>query len=210
MKEEPLSNLDRPDPPEPRGVPESRSFQILRIAIFVAVVVGLSVLILALAPHLSRARIHEWAKAAGIWGPLLLLGIQAGQIIAAPIPGVFVPVVAGILYGPIVGPLATVGGTILGSACAYWIGRTGGRRVTERLLGRSVVAKAGKLLEGRRWIALIPIFLVPFSPADALCFVAGIVEMNWSRFVIAVAIGRVPKDALIAAAAGLGWRLFGA
>jgi len=205
MKERPS-----PDPGELREAPESRSSQILRIAIFVAIVVGLSILILALAPHLSRARIHAWARAAGIWGPLLLLGIQAGQIIAAPIPGVFVPVVAGILYGPIVGPLATVGGTILGSAGAYWIGRTGGRHMTERLLGRAAVAKAGKLLEGRRWIALIPIFLVPFSPADALCFVAGIVEMNWSRFVIAVAIGRIPKDALIAAAAGFGWRLFGA
>src|SRR5262249_49142578 len=121
--------------------PESRSSQILRIAIFVVIVAGLSALILVFAPHLSRARIHAWAKGAGVWGPLLLVGIQAGQIIAAPIPGVFVPVVAGILYGPVVGPLVTVVGTILGSTAAFWIGRTGGRRVTERLLGRDAVAK---------------------------------------------------------------------
>src|SRR5262249_48664997 len=152
--------------------------QILRIAIFVVIVAGLSALILVFAPHLSRARIHAWAKGAGVWGPLLLVGIQAGQIIAAPIPGVFVPVVAGILYGPVGGPLVTVVGTILGSAAAFWIGQTGGRRVTERLLGRDAVAKAGTLLQGRRWIALIPIFLFPFSPADALCFVAGIVGMK--------------------------------
>jgi len=202
-------SLGKSDLPDRAGAPDSRSSQLVRIAIFVAIVAGLTVLILVVAPHLTRARVHEWAKGAGFWGPLLLVGIQAGQIVVAPIPGVFVPVVAGILYGPVVGPLVTVVGTILGSVGAYWIGRTGGRRVTEKLLGRAAVAKAGNLLQGRRWIALIPIFLVPFSPADALCFVAGIVEMTWSRFLIAVAIGRVPKDALLAAAAGLGWRAFG-
>jgi uncharacterized membrane protein YdjX (TVP38/TMEM64 family) len=203
-------SLGNPDsPPDRVAAPESRSSQVVRIAIFVLIVAGLTALILVYAPHLSRARVHEWAKGAGFWGPLLLVGIQAGQILLAPIPGVFVPVVAGILYGPVVGPLVTVVGTILGSAGAYWIGRTGGRHVTEKLLGRAAVAKAGSLLQGRRWIALIPIFLFPFSPADALCFVAGIVEMRWSRFMIAVAIGRVPKDALLAAAAGLGWKAFG-
>jgi len=199
----------RPDPETRADAPESRASQLLRIAIFVVIVAGVTALILVFAPHLSRARVNAWAKGAGVWGPLLLIGIQMGQILVAPIPGVFVPVVAGILYGPIVGPLVTVVGTVLGSAGAFWIGRTGGRRVTEKLLGRAAVAKAGKLLHGRRWIALIPIFLFPFSPADALCFVAGIVEMTWSRFLIAVAIGRVPKDALLAAAAGLGWRAFG-
>jgi len=199
----------RPDPETRADAPESRASQLVRIAILVVIVAGVTALILVFAPHLSRARVNAWAKGAGVWGPLLLIGIQAGQILVAPIPGVFVPVVAGILYGPIVGPLVTVVGTVLGSAGAFWIGRTGGRRVTEKLLGRAAVAKAGKLLHGRRWIALIPIFLFPFSPADALCFVAGIVDMEWSRFLLAVAIGRVPKDALLAAAAGLGWKAFG-
>ena len=202
-------SLGEPATPERAVPPESRASQIRRIAIFVLIVAGLSGLILAFVPHLSRERVHAWAKGAGVWGPLLLVGIQAGQILAAPIPGIFVPVVAGVLYGPVVGPLVTVLGTILGSSGAYWIGRTGGRRVTERLLGRGAVAKAGSLLRGRRWIALVPLFLFPFSPADALCFVAGIVDMAWSRFLLAVAIGRVPKDALLAAAAGLGWRMFG-
>ena len=203
-------SLENPDRPERGEAPESRSSQILRIAIFVLIVAGLTGLILAFAPHLSRARVHEWAMGAGVWGPLLLIGIQAGQILAAPIPGVFVPVVAGVLYGPVLGPLVTIVGTILGSAGAYWIGQTGGRRIAERLLGRAAVAKASRLLHGRRWMALIPIFLFPFSPADALCFVAGIVDMGWTRFAIAVAIGRIPKDALLAAAAGLGWKVFGA
>ena len=170
--------------------------QWLAILLVAAVIGGLVWAAFALAPHLSRERVEHWVRGAGFWGPLLLLAIQAGQILAAPIPGVFVPVLAGILYGPVVGPVITVVGTVLGSVAAYWIGRSG-RPLAERLVGEETLAKAQRLIRGRRWLALTGLFLFPFSPADALCFVAGIVAMEWSRFALAVALGRVPKDAAI-------------
>lgn len=179
----------------------------LAILVGVALVGGFVWAAVALAPHLSRERVEHWVRGAGLWGPLLLLAIQAGQILAAPIPGLFVPVLAGILYGPVVGPVITVVGTVLGSVAAYWIGRSG-RPLAERLVGEETLAKAQRLMRGRRWLALTGLFLFPFSPADALCFVAGIVAMDWSRFLLAVAVGRVPKDAAVAVAAALGIRLF--
>ncbi len=162
-----------------------------------------------LAPHIHRAKIEGWIRGAGIWGPLLLLAIQAGQILAAPIPGVFVPVIAGVLYGPVVGPLVTSIGTILGSAGAYAIGHWGGRPLAERIAGKERLHQAQHRMGGKRWLVLIPLFLIPFSPADALCFVAGIIEMGWRRFLTAVLLGRIPKDALVAVAAALGWKALG-
>lgn len=157
------------------------------------------------APYFSRMKIESWVHAAGLWGPLVLLGLQALQIVAAPIPGVFVPIMAGVLYGPIVGPLLTMGGTLVGSAGAYWIGRSAGRAVAERYVGTAAMARAHAMIEGKRWIALAVIFLIPFSPADAACFVAGTVGMRWDLFTAAVVVGRLPKDILISAGAALGW-----
>jgi uncharacterized membrane protein YdjX (TVP38/TMEM64 family) len=162
-----------------------------------------------LAPHIHRAKIESWIRGAGVYGPLLLLAVQAGQIVAAPIPGLFVPVIAGVLYGPIVGPLVTSLGTILGSAAAYAIGHRGGRPLAERIAGKERLQRAQTRMSGRGWLVLIPLFLLPFSPADALCFVAGIIEMGWRRFMTAVLLGRIPKDALIAVAAALGWKALG-
>jgi len=122
-----------------------------------------------------------------------------------PIVRTFVPVLAGLFYGPVVGPLITMAGSLLGSAAAFWIGRSGGRPVAERLVGTEPVLKAQNLFAGKRWIALVPLFLFPFSPADALCFVAGIIGMDAKRFLLAVALGRLPKDALVAAGTALGW-----
>src|SRR5262249_29004233 len=118
------------------------------------------------APFLTRARLEAWVHAAGPWGPLVLLGIQIAQILAAPIPGLLVPILAGVFYGPVMGALLTVVGCVIGSALAYWIGRTAGHAVAERWLGKKTLEKAHALLQGKRWIALALVFLIPFSPAD--------------------------------------------
>jgi len=161
------------------------------------------------APYVTRARLEGWVRAAGAWGPLLLVGAQAAQILVAPIPGVFVPILAGLFYGPVMGPLLTLVGTLLGSSAAYWIGRTAGRALAERWLGAAALERAHSMLQGKRWLALAAMFLVPFSPADALCFMAGILGMAWAPFGAAVLLGRIPKDMLIAAGAALGWERFG-
>ncbi len=182
---------------------------VLGVVVIAAIVVAIFAATIVLAPHATRERLESWVQAAGPWGPLVLLGVQAAQILVAPIPGIFVPVLAGLLYGPVVGPLVTVAGTCLGSAAAYWIGRRGGRPVAERLVGTGPLEKARGLIGGKRWLALIPLFLFPFSPADALCFVAGIIGMEWKRFCIAVGFGRLPKDALVAMGAAFGWSALG-
>ena len=103
------------------------------------------------------------------------------------------------------GPILTSVGTIIGSTAAYWVGRSAGHEVAERWVGAAALEKAHDLLRGRRWLALVPIFLVPFSPADAICFVAGIVSVPWIPFTIAVLVGRLPRDAALAAGVALGW-----
>ena len=175
------------------------------ILVVVAFVGALAAAGIALAPVLTKERIEGWVHGAGPWGPVVLLLLQVAQILVAPIPGVFVPLLAGLFYGPFWGPAITVAGTCIGSAAAYWIGKGGGRPVAERLIGADALERAGRLLGGKRWIALIPLFLIPFSPSDTLCFAAGIVGVEWKRFCAAVALGRVPKDVLLAAGAALGW-----
>jgi uncharacterized membrane protein YdjX (TVP38/TMEM64 family) len=182
----------------------ARRASVIRVAVLVAAAAGLVALGLWIAPHVSRPQVEGWVRGAGRWGPLVLLGVQVLQILIAPIPGVFVPLLAGLLYGPVVGPLVTIAGTFVGSLVAYWIGRRAGRPVVSRWLGPAALEKAHSLLAGKRWVALVGLFLFPFSPADALCFVSGIIDLNVGTFLLAVLLGRVPKDAALAlAGAGL-------
>ena len=157
-----------------------------------------------IAPHVSRARIESWVQAAGVWGPLVLFAVQVLQIVVAPIPGALVPFLAGALYGPWVGTLVAAGGTAVGSVAAFSIGRYAGRPLATRWIGSETLDRAHAMIGGKRWLALVPLFLVPLSPSDALCIAAGLIGLEWRQLLIAVALGRLPKDAAIAlAGAGL-------
>jgi len=201
------STTPAPSPdPDPVKEPPPRRLRWWLVAFGVALFAVAAFLVARwAAPIFTRDNLESWVRAAGAWGPFVLLGLQAIQILAAPIPGVFVPILAGMFYGPVIGPLLTMGGTLLGSALAYWIGRSAGHAVAERWIGRPTLERAHALIRGKRWVALAIIFLIPFSPADALCFVSGIVGMGWGPFTAAVLVGRLPKDILIAAGAALGW-----
>jgi uncharacterized membrane protein YdjX (TVP38/TMEM64 family) len=202
-----------PEPPAPAAdsSPPTRrrpgAGAILALLGLVAVLVTLGIWI---APHVTREHVAQWVRGAGVWGPVVLLAVQVGQILVAPIPGVFVPLLAGLFYGPVVGPVVTGLGTLLGSGLAYAVGRRAGSLLVERWIGQESLERAGRLMQGKRWLALVPLFLMPASPSDAICFAAGILRLDWRRFGIAVALGRVPKDALLAIGAALGWgALFG-
>lgn len=177
--------------------------------LFVAIGAVIGVLGWILRPHVSHRQLADWVKHAGAWGPVALLGIQAGQILAAPIPGVFVPLIAGVLYGALWGSVLTAIGTAIGSAAAFWIGRGAGRRVAERWIGEEALEQAQVAIRGKRWLALIPLFIFPFSPADALCFMSGIAGVSWPQFLAAVLFGRIPKDVVIAISAAMGWNFLG-
>jgi uncharacterized membrane protein YdjX (TVP38/TMEM64 family) len=87
---------------------------------------------------------------------------------------------------------------------AFAIGRRAGLPLVRRWIGDRNVERARRLVGGRRWIALALIFLIPFTPSDAICFAAGAAGMRTSRFVPALLLGRLPKDAaLVLAGAGL-------
>lgn len=157
-----------------------------------------------IAPHVSRVRIEAWIHAAGPWGPLVLLAVQVLQIVVAPIPGALVPFLAGLMYGPWVGPIVAVVGTALGSVAAYAVGRYAGRPLAVRWVGAGALDRAHAMIGGKRWLALVPLFLFPLSPSDALCIAAGLIGMEWRHILVSVALGRLPKDALVAlAGAGL-------
>jgi uncharacterized membrane protein YdjX (TVP38/TMEM64 family) len=175
-----------------------------RVLLVLAVLAALAGIAIVTAPYVQPSRLEGLIRSTGPWGPLALIGLQVAQILIAPIPGVFVPILAGILYGPGAGILITITGTLLGSGLAFAIGRRAGLPLIRRWIGDRNVERAQSLVGGRRWLALALIFLLPFTPSDAICFVAGMIGMRTSRFAPAVLLGRVPKDAaLVLVGAGL-------
>ncbi len=91
-------------------------------------------------------------------------------------------------------------GTILGAALGYALGSWLGHPVATRLFGKSNYTKAEKLMDKYGvWAVIITGFTpIPFKIS---VWLAGILEMPFGKFMLAVIIGRVPRFVLVALAA---------
>ena len=130
---------------------------------------------------------------AGLWGPLVIIGLQAFQVIVAPIPGQALNFAAGYLFGLGPGILYSWLGLIIGSAGAMVLARAAGRPLVNRFVPTETLTRLDALAAKRGLLFFLLIFLLPFLPDDAVCFVAGLTPLPLLALLMTAAIGRLPS-----------------
>jgi uncharacterized membrane protein YdjX (TVP38/TMEM64 family) len=161
--------------------------------------------------------LRTWVLAWGAWAPLAVIALQVAQVLVAPIPGQVVGLAGGYLFGTAWGTFYSVVGTGLGSWMALVLARALGRPLVERLVPSSLLQRLDAGARKRGLLFLLLVFLLPFLPDDAACFVAGLTPIPIPALMLAVLLGRLPgiwvSCWLGAHATGLGvaqWALVGA
>ena len=139
-------------------------------------------------PERLRTVVLGW----GFWGPLALIGLQVAQVLLAPIPGQVLGLVGGYLYGPWLGTLINMTGTLLGSGLAMALARRLGRPLVQRFVSPAWLDRLDGLAMRRGPAIFFLIFLFPFLPDDAACFVAGLSPLPLGELLLLVLLGRLP------------------
>jgi uncharacterized membrane protein YdjX (TVP38/TMEM64 family) len=139
-------------------------------------------------PGRLRALMIGW----GPWGALVLIGLQVAQVLLAPIPGQVLGLVGGYVYGPWLGTLINMTGTLIGSGTAMWLARRFGRPLVQRWVSSEWLDRLDGLAKRRGPTVFFLIFLFPFLPDDAACFVAGLSPLPLSELLLLVLVGRLP------------------
>jgi len=114
------------------------------------------------------------------------------QVLLAPIPGTAIDAVNGLLFGPWLGTLYSMTGIIIGSTIAMALTRRFGRQLVERFLDISALERIDKMVERHGSKVIFLIWLLPFLPDDAVCFLAGLTPIPLLELVILALIGRLP------------------
>jgi uncharacterized membrane protein YdjX (TVP38/TMEM64 family) len=149
----------------------------------------------------SEEKARNLILATGIWGPLVLILLQALQVFLAPIPGQVLGAAGGYIFGPWLGTLYSMAGVMLGSILALTLSRRYGRPLVERFVAKETLARMDELIaKGGLWFFFIA-FLLPFFPDDALCFLAGLSPIPLRWLLAVMVVGRLPG---VAASAFLG------
>src|SRR4029078_4425984 len=77
-------------------------------------------------------RLQDFFQSLGVAAPLAYVGLVAGEVILAPLPGAMLYAPGGIIFGGFWGGLLSLAGNVVGAGIACQIMRTLGRSYVER------------------------------------------------------------------------------
>lgn len=142
-------------------------------------------------------RIRTWVKHFGLLGPVVLILAMIAQMFLFIIPNLLLFIIAILCYGPIWGSLICLTGVYASSSLGFVIGRRLGPRAIDRFVSETAQEKIS-LFVRRYGAKAIAIARLSSLASDGLGFAAGILEMEYKKFITATIAGITPVILLIA------------
>ena len=127
-------------------------------------------------------------------GAVLTVLISAVQVIVALLPGEFVEIAAGYIFGSWMGSLLCLAGIVLGSCTAILLVRRFGRRFVyaiypkERLENLPILRNPAK-----RNLLTVVLFAIPGTPKDLFTYFVGLTRLKLHEFLVVTLLARIPS-----------------
>ena len=139
---------------------------------------------------------HEYLKdtlrQAGWLGPVIFVGLQALQVVVAPIPGELTGFLGGFVFGETLGFVYSTVGLTLGSILAFAVGRWLGTPMVRRFVPPHMWDRMGFLVKAEGAVLCFLIFLIPGFPKDIACYLFGLSPIPFGVFTVLMTLGRIP------------------
>ncbi|MBR2674563.1 MAG: TVP38/TMEM64 family protein [Mogibacterium sp.] len=124
---------------------------------------------------------------------LLIILIQAVQVIICVLPGQPIQFASSYMFGIWIGFILSLCGAVIGAAISFFLAKVLGRDILYILFDETKVEDyKRKLNSGRGLLIVLLIYLVPGVPKDLVAYVAGISEMKFRPFILISTAARSP------------------
>lgn len=135
----------------------------------------------------------EYLKANRNLAWLLIIGIQAAQVVICILPGQPIQFASSYMFGILPGFALSLAGAVIGTVISYYLARVLGRDALRLFFDRETLEDyRNKLNSGRGLMLAFLIYLIPGVPKDIVSYAAGISDMRFLPFLIAATVGRSP------------------
>jgi len=162
-----------------------------------------AVVIFTLLIYTAATRVsQEQLLGYGYLGIFIIMFISSATVIL-PAPGAAVVLLAGSIMNPLLVGIFAGAGAGCGESTGYLAGR-GGREI----VGNSVHAKrVEKWMKKNGFLTIFALAVIPNPLFDVVGIVAGGLEYDWKKFMLAAVLGNIVKATYVAYAgnAALGW-----
>ena len=130
----------------------------------------------------SPEKLVKYIKGYGVMAPIIFIFIQIIQVVLPVIPG-GASCLAGFIYNYI--------GLCIGSVIAFLLSRKYGIKLVLKLFKEETVNKYVSYIKNKKFekIFFWGIFL-PGAPDDLLCYVAGVSNISFKKFLVIIILGK--------------------
>ena len=146
---------------------------------------------------LDRERLLDFIAAHRAYAAVIFIGLQALQVMAAPVPGEATGFVGGLLFGPFWGVVLSTIGLTLGSLAAFLLARLAGRPLVEVVVRAETLRRYDYVMKHKGLFLAFLMFLIPGFPKDILCYILGLGHMRLRDFLAVSVSGRLLGTVLL-------------
>lgn len=180
---------------DPTLIKRRKTVGIITIIVIVLVTLGLGWLLGKPLMDLvqNRDSFRTWIEDRGALKYVIMVGLMFLQIVIAVIPGGPMEIAAGYAFGPFLGTLLCVMGSVLGTWVIFLLTRRFGMKLV-RLFVSTRQMTSMKLLQDKRkmHLVLFLLFLIPGIPKDIITYFGGILPISMASFLTITSIARTP------------------
>ena len=176
-------------------------FKIFLLITIIGLITGMIIYIFPVIKGLStiegQVAFRDKVQNTGIYGVLSLFGLQVAQIFLVIIPGEPIEILAGMCYGTVGGAIFIMISAFIISATIFLLVKKFGRKFVYNFCEEKEVGKLikNKLFKNPKKVELVMfiMFFVPGLPKDILVYIAGLLPIKASRFLVISSLARFPS-----------------
>lgn len=141
----------------------------------------------------SPAEAVEWFRGLGAWAGLVFILLYT-MLPVLFVPGSILTLIAGVLFGPLLGTLYVIVGANLGAAAAFLAARYFGHALKDRLekVRFMNIAEANKKIERNGFLFVLFLRLVPIFPYNGLNYGLALTRIRFRDYILGSIVGMVP------------------
>ncbi len=183
---------------------DKKKYKVLKIVVLIVTILLLIALTIYLFPMAKklfdpqgREMFKQEIQSSGFTGLLILLGLQAVQILLPILPGEPIEILSGMCYGTIGGFVFLLVSVFLVTTLIFFAVRKLGRSFVYGVCSEEKIKKLenSKLFKNPKKIEYIMLilFLIPGTPKDLLVYIGGLLPIKSLRFIAISTFARIPS-----------------
>ena len=141
---------------------------------------------------LNLESVIELIRSYGAYAAVISFFLMILQSILSPIPALLITLSNAAVFGWWKGALLSFWSSMVGAALCFYIARTLGRDVVEKITTKTGLAKVDEFFERYGKNSILICRLLPFVSFDIVSYAAGLTPIKFWDFFIATGLGQLP------------------